>query len=105
MRKIEQQMIRALTLPLNWSKDNTEVYYISAKESGNPHGARAEIYLHNNHIATYWYEYKALGKQALEVNVETLKRYPTVTTKSRLRALGADLVSRKGKLFLNGKEV
>jgi hypothetical protein len=100
MRKIEQQMNRALTLALNWSKDNTAVYYISATESGNPHGDRAEIYLHNNHIATYWYE-----ARALEVNVNTLKRYPTMTTRSRLRALGADLVSKRGVLYLNGKAI
>jgi hypothetical protein len=100
MRKIEQQMNRAIVLCNDWYLDNTAVHYISAKESGNPYGARAEIYLHGNHIASYWYE-----ARALEVNEVTLKRYPTNTTKSRLRALGANLVSKRGKLYLDDKEV
>jgi adenine specific DNA methylase Mod len=97
MRKIEQQMHRALTLVQNWEKDNTKVCIIL----NNPKFEdRADIYLHHNHIATYLYQSKKLT-----VNIDTLKRYPTNTTKSRLRALGANVTTEKGVTYLDGKEV
>lgn len=101
MRKIEQQMIDALETKAGaWHKDNTSLFYVSAQESGNPYGARAEIYLHGNHIADYWYD-----SRQLDVDLVTLQRWPTMTTRSRLRALGADLVCIKGTLHLNGKSI
>lgn len=84
----------------DWKQANTAVFYISASESGNPHGARSEVYLHGNHIASYWH---STGE--LEVNDRTLAHWPTPTTKSRLRALGANVETRKGKTYLNGEEV
>jgi hypothetical protein len=39
------------------------------------------------------------------INLITLRRYPTNTTLSRLRALGCDLTTRKGVVFFNGVEV
>ena len=100
MRKIEQEMIRAIVERRDWHKDNTAVYYIPAQESGNPHGACAEIKLHNNLIAEMWYE---SGK--LEVNVSMLRRYPTPTTKSRLRALRVNVATKKGVTYLNGEAI
>ena len=99
MRKIEKQMLEAVkSKTSSWVSDNTAVFYISATESGNPHGARSEIYLHGNHIADYWHD-----SGALEVDRRTLAAWPSVTTKSRLRALGADVTTKGGQTFLDGK--
>lgn len=97
MRKIEQQMNDAIRNRKNWQSSNTGVYYETA---GNPYGPRSEIYLHGNHIADYWH-----NSGELDVDLRTLQRWPSMTTRSRLRALGADLVSIKGVLHLNGKSI
>jgi hypothetical protein len=93
VRKIEQQMVKAVKAKEGLYKDNTSVMH-------NPSLNTSNIYLHGNHIATY---YHVNGR--LKVNIDTLKRWPTNTTKSRLRALGANLVSKRGKLYLDDKEV
>ena len=98
MRKIEQQMVSAVYSKSDkWMKDNTAVFYISASESGNPNGSRSEIYLHGNLIAEYWHD----APTPLEVDTTTLARWSTPTTKSRLRALGANVATRKGVTYLN----
>lgn len=94
MRKIEQQMLNAIESKRNWSLDNTLVYIENG--GGNPFGLRAEIYLHGNHIADYWYDDKQL-----DVDTRTLIDWNTRTTKSRLRALGAKVATRKGVIYLN----
>jgi hypothetical protein len=53
------------------------------------------VFLHGNHIADVW----ALG--FVSVNQDTLRQWATPTTKSRLRALGADVSTRKGVTYLN----
>ena len=95
MRKIERDMWAAVCNRKDWKSRNTAVYI---EYAGNPHGPRAEVYLHGNHIADYWYQ-----DQSLDVDVRTLARWPTPTTKSRLRALGADVETRKGQTLLNGE--
>ncbi len=95
MRKIEQQMIAACVALQknpslsNWQKDNTGV-------SGSK--GLVNVYLHGNHIASF-------VDGMLQVNLDTLRRWPSMTTRSRLRALGANLVSIKGTLHLNGKSI
>lgn len=79
-----------------WVNNNTAVFYISANESGNPFGSRSEVFLHGNHIADYWHE-----SGSLEVNSRTLAQWSTPTTKSRLRALGANVATRKGVTYLD----
>ena len=102
MRKIEQQMLDAIHNKLDkWMNNNTAVFYISASESGNPNGARSEIYLHGNLIAEYWHDLPT----PLEVDVKTLARWQTPTTKSRLRALGAKVTTRKGVTYLDNVAV
>jgi hypothetical protein len=97
MRKIEKQMLNAISSKADkWMNNNTSVFYVSAIESGNPFGARSEVYLHGNHIADYWHE-----SGSLEVDCRTLSQWATVTTKSRLRALGANVATRKGITYLN----
>jgi hypothetical protein len=92
MRKIEEQMNEALANGVNWAGSNTTVTDSSRE------GAQ-DVYLHGNHIATVFCDGSVM------VNKETLAEYPTNTTKSRLRALGADVTTRKGITYLDGVAV
>lgn len=85
MRKIEKDMCLAIGQKRNWKHANTAVVYEC--ELNEPLHARmeqAKVFLHGNHIGTYLYR-----DVKFFVNKETLARWPTRTTKSRLRALGA----------------
>lgn len=93
MRKIEQQTIDAIKARKDWRCSNMGVFYETA---GNPFGPRSEIYLHGNHIADYWH---VSGE--LDIDTDTLKRWPSNTTLSRLRALGANVRRCKGVILLN----
>lgn len=73
MRKIEEQMVDAVNNQRDWRSGNTRVEQIN----GN-----VRVYLHENHIASFPKNGRAV------VNTDTLRRWPTRTTKSRLRALG-----------------
>ena len=90
MRVIEKKMIDAIKQGRNFTLDNTHV-----KIDANT----AHVFLHGNHIASV-----VNGDTAI-VNLDTLSRYPTNTTKSRLRALGVDVYTKNGITFLNGEEV
>jgi hypothetical protein len=79
MRKIEKQMCEAIGNKQSFSLDNTRVEYFN-----DANGETAEVYLFNNHIGTYVYK-----QVKFYVNGTTLAKWPTATTKSRLRALGA----------------
>lgn len=100
MRKIEKEMLIAVYNKSDWIKDNTSVFFISARESGNPHGSRSEIYLHGNHIADYWHD-----TTLFEVNIRTLRKYPTRTTCSRLRACEVRVNIKNGHPYINCEEV
>ena len=98
MRKIEQQMNDAIReRKIHWESGNT---WVGFYETPNSEQIVSEIFLHGNNIASY--DHKT-GQ--LKVNLYTLRRWPSMTTRSRLRALGADLVSIKGVLHLNGKSI
>ena len=88
MRKIEQQMIKAIYNRKSWQSGNTMVRPIDAINS--------VVCLHMNNIA----DVNVLTR-VVTVHVDMLRRYPTNTTKSRLRALGADVATRKGVTYLN----
>ena len=88
MRKIEQQMIAAIYNQNVWQSGNTRVR-IKTEDS-------MSVYLHGNHIADV---YCPTG--FILVNTETLRKWPSPTTKSRLRALGANVATRKGVTYLN----
>jgi hypothetical protein len=92
MRQIEKDMIRAIMNGRNWANSNTMVRIV---------GEDAEVYLHGNHIATV----KDCLPIELIVNKRTLSNWPTPTTKSRLRALGADVRTSKGVTYLNGEVI
>jgi len=105
MRKIELGMLAAIFSKADkWVDTNTGVYL---EEAGNPYGSRSEIYLYGNHIADYWHGDGVLPLDSpnLDVDMYTLARWPSMTTKSRLRALGADVSTIKGVTYLNGKPV
>lgn len=91
MSKIEQQMIDAVKNRKQWQLDNTQV--ISLYPS-------SVVLLHGNMIATWLHD-----DCRLVVNIDALKKWPTNTTKSRLRALGANVTTKRGVTYLDGKEV
>lgn len=96
MRKIEQLMNAAIENITNgssakgWSFGNTIVTNA---------GDRAKVFLHGNHIADVFNN----GK--VEINVPTLCRWNTPTTRSRLNALGAKVNTRKGTIYVDGVAV
>jgi hypothetical protein len=92
MRKIEKQMTAAVQNLAKWRLDNTSVSPID--------DVNCAVYLHGHEIAL-------INQRTglVMVNENTLKAYPTNTTKSRLRALGVDVATRKGVTYLYGKPV
>ena len=89
MRLIEKKMIAAIEQGRNFTLDNTHV-----KIDANT----AHVFLYGNHIASV-----VNGKPI--VNIETLRAYPTATTKSRLRALGVNVSTKNFKTYLGGEEI
>lgn len=93
MRKIEKQMIAAI-------KQYQPLFGRNTMVTIDHEGNRAQVYLHGNHIADYWYR-----TNVVDVNEYTLSRWPSVTTKSRLRALGVDVYTRNHITYLDGQPV
>jgi hypothetical protein len=96
MRKIEMNMNAAVMLGRDWSDANTS----TQRASGD--NAVMMVRLHGHHIATVWNACHGRDQWAVEVNTDTLRRWPTRTTMSRLRALGVDVCTRKGEVLLDG---
>jgi len=96
MRSIENTMWKVIKAKTGRKFGNMEVLYQPSTNS-------SWIYLHGNHIAKYLHGYGDV--EVVEVNVETLAMWPTPTTKSRLRALGVDVTTKKGVTYLKGVEV
>ena len=78
MRKIEQQMNRAVVNKNDWSNSNTSVEY-------NNNTNCSTVVLYNTAIATYDH-----NTQALKLNSGG---YTTVTTKSSLNAILSELIT------------
>ena len=72
MRKIETQMNQAIRGQRNWAGSNTTVFTTD-------NGLESTVYLHGNHIATYFHDKRTL--QIFDGG------WQSVTTKSRLNAL------------------
>ena len=81
-------MIAAINSRKSWHGGNTTVSNIDDVNSA--------VYLHGNHIADV-----NSRNGLVMVNQYTLARWSTNTTKSRLRALGANVSTRKGVTYLN----
>ena len=95
MRKIEKEMIKAIIDRRDWKKDNTRVHFTCT--------GLGKVYLHGNHIADSHRNY--YGSIVITPNRETLAQWPTVTTKSRLRALGVNVTQKAGIISIDGLEV
>jgi hypothetical protein len=93
MRKIEKLMIEAIKNKTNWSLDNTIVQYCSVADT-------SAVFLYSNHIGTFMHLYKGF-----RTDLVTLSRWHSPTTKSRLRALGVNVYTKKGVTYLNDKAV
>ena len=72
MRKLEEQMNSAIRGQRNWAGSNTTVF-------SSDDGLESTVYLHGNHIATYFHAERTL--QIFDGG------WQSVTTKSRLNAL------------------
>ena len=72
MRKLEKQMNQAIRGQRNWAGSNTTVFT-------SDNGLESTVYLHGNHIATYFHDKRKL--QIFDGG------WQSVTTKSRLNAL------------------
>ena len=88
MRKIEIQMVSAIHSQKRWAMANTIVSPID--------DTNVAIYLHGHEIAIV-----NTHNGFTMANSDTLRRYPTNTTKSRLRALGVNVATRKGITYLD----
>ena len=94
MRQIEKQMCAAVEAKQSFNGGNTKVsMHVDARGFPVPN-----VFLHNNHIAT-------IENGVLRVNRETLRKWPTPTTKSRLRALGAKVTTKAGVTYFDGVAV
>ena len=80
MRVIEKQMLNAIAQRKSWKSGNTRV---------EVRGKEAYVYLWDNHIADVIDV--GFDKWDVIVNQATLAKWPTRTTKSRLRALNANI--------------
>ena len=78
MRKIESQMNRAIRTQSNWSGSNTTVFT-------SDNGLHSKVFLHGNHIATYFHVERQL--QIFDGG------WQSNTTKSRLNALCYEFVT------------
>lgn len=92
MRKIEEQMVRAIREGRDWRGGNTVVRQWEGT-------GLADVLLHGNHIAR-----TSKDGAFTEPNRRTFARWPTATTRSRLRALGVDAYIRNGRAFIDGEE-
>ena len=89
MRKIEEQMNAAIAALDDWNVGNTSVRPIDE--------VNCAVFLHGNHIADV-----NSRTGFVMVNRRTLALWPTATTKSRLRALGANVYTKRGCVYLDG---
>tara|TARA_R100001369_G_scaffold29750_1_gene53410 strand:+ start:365 stop:661 length:297 start_codon:yes stop_codon:yes gene_type:complete len=93
MRKIEKQMIEAISSSKNWKSGNTEVIHTI----GAGGIAYADIYLHGNHIAV-----TSPNVATVNPNKETFRNWPTPTTRSRLNALGVNASIKNFRPHIDG---
>lgn len=91
MRKIEQALVQAVRSKTKWTSGNTCT-------AVTPEGA-VRVFLHGHNIAT------VNPDGTKEVNMTTLRNWPTTTTKSRLRALGFNVSTKGFVTYLDGEPV
>lgn len=87
MREIEKKMVRAAKYGQPFHGNNTVVH-----NDGS-------VYLHGNHIATVH------TNGIVTVNLDTLRRWPTPTTMSRLRALSVPVYQKNWNVYIGDREI
>ena len=92
MRQIEKQMIAAINRNENWALANTMVTYLREDDT-------SRVYLQGHLIATV--DDFGIARPVLS----TLIARPTRPTLNRLRALGIDVCTRKGDIYIDGEVV
>ena len=101
MRKIEKAMLWAISHGESLNLGNTQVVHGRCEADGELEAFDyADIYLHGHPIASVYHP--ATSEEYYSVDLKTLRAYPTRTTMSRLRALGIDVCTRKGEVYLHG---
>jgi len=100
MRKIELQMLHNITFGQDWAQANTATIRAESE-----HDSIMNVYLHGNHIATIIGAAYGRDEWWVDVNIGTLRAFPTRTTMSRLRALGVDVHTHKGEVLLDGEAI
>ena len=90
MRVIEKKMVEAVNFGIPFQESNTKVTIDFNT---------AHVFLYGNHIAS------VVNGGTPIVNLDTLREYPTPTTKSRLRALGVNVYTKKGITYLYGEAI
>ena len=89
MRKLEREMNQAIRGQRNWAGSNTTVFTTD-------NGLESTVYLHGNHIATYFHYDRKL--QLFDGG------WQSNTTKSRLNALCNEFAVGHGVFQKNGSE-
>jgi hypothetical protein len=97
MRVIEKQMLAAISNCKNFASGNTAVKVLSSYPASTK---TIEVLLHGHSIAII-----SGQDNFLTVNKNTLQSWPTTTTKSRLRALGANVTTKRGVTYLNNEAI
>lgn len=92
MRQIDKAMCEAIKARKNWKSGNTRVTIFNTQW-----GVNYKVELHGHPI--YFYS------EAEDIATFTLAGWDTLTTRTRLRALGVDLERKNGKTMYNGNEI
>jgi hypothetical protein len=93
MRKIELRMLQLIANKQSGNcSGNTTVFCHSQNNW-------CSVHLHGHHIAT------VSQNGIVKPDLDTLKKYPTMTTKSRLRALGVNVSTRKRVVFVDDNAI
>lgn len=94
MRKIEKDMLQAIKDRRNWQSGNTQV-----KITQHNGVAFCDVLLHGNWIAD-------MGEDGTTYpNLDVIRNWPTMTTRSRLRALGINASIKDGQMLIDGEAI
>jgi hypothetical protein len=89
MRKIELEMCNAIRSEKNWSKANTKVEIVNYMDAAGDAAVKANVYLHNNHIAT-------IAREVVEI---TDAGWQSSTTKTRLNSILYTFTNNRGHVY------
>lgn len=94
MRVIEKKMLAAINNCKNFVSDNTAVMVLCSHPASSK---TIEVLLHGHSIAII-----SGQDNFVTANINTLRNWPTNTTKSRLRALGVNVTTKNHVTYLDG---